>query len=190
MVEDSQTVMQAKGFDSQLVVDTKDVTTPIDGHHVEVSATVDVPSLSRHASPRMANSLRDANALLRDNDTLVLQNHFSSFDGLEITDAGGGPNTGMPIILTTIVDINSEHITIENQVVSKFWAYPSEMGRMTVILRRKLFTLLENLGHHLRGLMNPGKLLRQFYPKSRNEGLLFFLECQRTSEPQNCGDVV
>jgi len=49
--------MQAKGFDSQLVVDEKDVTTPIDGHDVEVSATVDVLSPSRHASPRMANSL-------------------------------------------------------------------------------------------------------------------------------------
>jgi len=45
---------------------------------------------------------------------LVLQNHFSSLDGLEITDAGGGPNTGMAIILSTIVDINFEHITVEN----------------------------------------------------------------------------
>jgi len=43
MVGDSKVVMQAKGFDSQLVVDAKDVTTPIDNHHVEVSATGDVP---------------------------------------------------------------------------------------------------------------------------------------------------
>jgi len=59
----------------------------------------------------MANSLGDAKALLPDNGTLVLQNHFSSLDGLEITNARGGPIIGMPIILTTIVDINYEHIT-------------------------------------------------------------------------------
>jgi len=58
-----------------------------------------------------------------------------------------------------------------------------------VILERKLFILLENQGDHLRGLINPGKLLRQSYPKSHNEGL-FFLECQRIGKPQNCGDVV
>jgi len=114
MVGDSKVVMQAKGFDSQLVVDAKDVTTPIDNHHVEVSATGDVPSPSRHASPRIANLLRDAKALLPNNDTLVLQNHFLSLDGLEITYAGGGSNIGTPIILSTIVDINFEHITVEN----------------------------------------------------------------------------
>jgi len=111
--------MQAKGFDSQLVIDAKDVTTLIDGHHVEVSATVDVPSLSRHAFPRMANSLGDAKALLSDNDTLILQNQFSSLDGLEITVAGGGPNTGTPTILSSIVDINSKPIIVEKQVISK-----------------------------------------------------------------------
>jgi len=46
--------MQAKGFDSPLVVDAKNVTTLIDGHHVEVSAIVSVPSPSRHASPLTA----------------------------------------------------------------------------------------------------------------------------------------
>jgi len=39
MVGDSQAVMQGKGFDSQLVVDAKEVMSPIDGHHVEVSVT-------------------------------------------------------------------------------------------------------------------------------------------------------
>ena len=53
----------------------------------------------RHVmSLRMANSLGDAKALLLDNDMLVLQNQFSSVDGLEITDAGGGPTTGTSII--------------------------------------------------------------------------------------------
>ena len=44
---------------------------------------------------------------------------------MEITDAGGGPNTGTPIILSAIIDINYEHKTVANQVVSKFWANPS-----------------------------------------------------------------
>jgi len=51
MVGDSQVVMQDKGFDSQLVVDAKDVTTLIDDYHVEVFTNVDVPSPSRHVSP-------------------------------------------------------------------------------------------------------------------------------------------
>jgi len=90
------------------------VTSPIDGHHVEVSATVVIPSLSRHTSPWKAKSLWDAKALLLDNNTLVLQNHFSSLDGLETTDAGGDPHTGTPIILTAIVEFNSEHVIVEN----------------------------------------------------------------------------
>ena len=36
MVGDSHTVILARGFDSQLVVDAKDVMTSIGGHHVEV----------------------------------------------------------------------------------------------------------------------------------------------------------
>ena len=81
---------------------------------MEVSATVVVPSLSRHTSPWKAKSLWDAKALLPYNNTLVLQNHFSSLDGLETTDAGGDPHTGTPIILTAIVEFNSEHVTVEN----------------------------------------------------------------------------
>jgi len=46
---------------------------------------------------------------------------------LETTDAGGDPYTGTLIILTAIVEFNYEHITVENQVVSKFWAAPSDM---------------------------------------------------------------
>ena len=103
------------------------ITTPIDGHHVEVSATVVVPSSSPHTSPRNAKSLGDVKTLLPDNDTLVLQNHFSSLDGLETTYVGDDPHTGTPIILTAIVEFNYEHITIENQVVSKFWAALIEM---------------------------------------------------------------
>jgi len=164
MVRNSPVVMQVKGLESQLVVDS--VTTPIDGHHVEVSATMVVPSPSlhtfpqkpkslgnakapvttsidghhvqistimvvpspsRHTSPRKAKSLGDAKALLSDNDMLVLQNHFSSLDGLETTDAGGDPHTGTPIISTVVIEFNFEHITVENQVVSKFWANPNEM---------------------------------------------------------------
>jgi len=44
--------MQANGSESQHVVDTN--TTLIDVHHVEVSATMVVPSLSLHTSPRKA----------------------------------------------------------------------------------------------------------------------------------------
>ena len=115
MVRNSPVVMQVKGSESQLVVDS--VTTPIDGHHVDISATMVVPSSTRHTfpqkpkslgdakapvttsidghhvevstimvvpspschtSPRKAKSLGDAKTLLSYNDTLVLQNHFSS----------------------------------------------------------------------------------------------------------------
>ena len=87
---------------------------------------------------------------------------------------GGGPNTATPIILSAIVDINYKYMTVENHVVSKFWTNPSEMKKNGVILGRKLFALLENHGDHLKRLVNPRKLLRHFYPKSRNDGLLFF----------------
>ena len=40
---------------------------------------------------------------------------------------GGDPHTGTLIILTAIVEFNYEHITVENQVVSKFWTNPNEM---------------------------------------------------------------
>jgi len=108
--------------------DTKTlVKTPIDAHHVEVSATVVVPSLLRHTSPRNAKSLGDVQALLLDNDTVVLQNQFSFLDGLETTDVESNPHTDEPIIRIAIVEFNYEHINIENQVVSKFWTNPNEM---------------------------------------------------------------
>jgi len=91
---------------------TTPINTPIDGHHVEVSTIVIVPSPSPHTSPRKAKSLGDVKAL-----SLVLQNHFSSLDGLKTTDVGGDPYTGTSI---TIVEFNSDYITVENQVGSKF----------------------------------------------------------------------
>jgi len=127
MVGDSRVVMKTKGSDSQLIVDAQKVTSFMNGHHVEVSATVVAPSSSHYTSSRKAKSLGDAKALLPDNDMLVLQNHFSFLDGLETTDARGDPHTGTPIILTTIVEFNSKHITVKNQVISKFWADPNEM---------------------------------------------------------------
>jgi len=87
------------------------IKTPIDGHHVEVSDIVIVPSMLSHTSPRKAKSFGDVKAL-----SLVLQNHFSSLDGLETID-----------------------------VVSKFWADPNEMeedandtGEEIVCTKRKL----------------------------------------------------
>jgi len=55
---------------------------------------------------------------------LVLQNHFSSLDGFETTDVGGDPYI---CTSTTIVEFNYDHITIENQVGSKFWTDPKEI---------------------------------------------------------------
>jgi len=95
--------------------------TQIDGHHEEVSATVTVPSPS-----------------------LVLKNHFSSFDGLDTTDVGGDPYIGTS---TTIVepqkakslgDAKALSLVLQNHfssldglentnVLSKFWADPNEM---------------------------------------------------------------
>jgi len=132
---------------------------------VEVSAIVIVPSQSPHTSPRKAKYIEDVKAI-----SLVLQNHFSSLDGLETTNVGGDSHIGASTIPPTIVGINSDDI--ENQVVSKFWADSNDME-----------------GDHLRGLVNLGKLLRQFSLQRRNEGLFILLECQRIGKPQNCGDV-
>jgi len=85
--------------------DTKaPIKTPIDGHHVEVFAIVNIPSSLRHTSPQKAKSLGNVKALLHNNDTLVLQNHFSSLDGLETTNVGGDPHIGASIIATAIVE--------------------------------------------------------------------------------------
>jgi len=67
----------------------------IDGHHVEVSAIVIVPPSSPHTFPRKGKPLGDVKAL-----SLVLQNHFSSRNGLETTN-----------------------------FVSKFWVDPNEMEK-------------------------------------------------------------
>jgi len=48
---------------------------------------------------------------------------------LGITNAGGCPNTGTLIISSGLFYINYEHITVENQLVSKFWADPRKPGR-------------------------------------------------------------
>ena len=76
------------------LVDSKaSIKTPIDCNHVEVFAIATIPSPSPHTPTQKAKSLGDVKAL-----SLVLQNHFSSLDGLETTD-----------------------------VVSKFWVDPNEM---------------------------------------------------------------
>jgi len=85
-------------------------------------------------------------------------------DGLETTNVGGDPHDGAPIIPTAIVEFTFDHITVENQVVSKFWAYPIEMEEHAN-------------GKHLRGLVNLKKLQWQFSLERRNEGLFIFLEC-------------
>jgi len=86
------------------------INTPIDGHHVEVSPIVTVPSSSPHTTPWKAKSLGDVKA-----PSLVLQNQFSSFGGLETTN-----------------------------VISKFWVDPNEMeedvsdaGEEIVCIKRK-----------------------------------------------------
>jgi len=115
--------------------DTKTpIKTPIDGHHVVVFAIVTIPSLSCHTSPQKAKSLGD---VLPDNDTLVLQIHFSSLDDLETTNVGGDPHIGASIISNAIVEFNSDHITVENWVISKFCVDPNEMEKHAVILGRK-----------------------------------------------------
>ena len=105
--------------------------------NVEVSAIVTVPSQSPHTSPQKTKYLGDVKAI-----SLVLQNHFSSLDGLETTDVGGDSHIGASTIPPTIVGINSDHL--ENQVVSKFWADSNEMeedgsdnGEETVRTKRK-----------------------------------------------------
>ena len=84
---------------TSLVVFTTPFTIPMDGHHMSAIVTVPSPSL-------------------------VLQNHFSSLEGLETTDVGGDPYIGTS---TTIVEFNSDHITVENDIGSKFWTNLNEM---------------------------------------------------------------
>ena len=103
--------------------------------NVEASAIVTVPSQSPHTSPRKAKYPGDVKAI-----SLVLQNHFSSLDGLETTDVGDDSHIGASTIPP--VGINSDHI--ENQVVSKFWADSNEMeedasdnGEEAVCTKRK-----------------------------------------------------
>ena len=55
--------------------------------------------------------------------------------------------------------------------------------RMTMTIGKKQFALKENQRDHLRYLVNPGKLLRQFSLQRRNEDFFIFLECQRIGKP-------
>jgi len=104
---DTQVVTQTKVLESQIVVDSHVVTAQIDVIHVLVcSNIVVVPSPPRENSPMAAQSL-----------ALTLQNHFSSLDGLETANEAGGPNTGKPIVPTSID--------------SKFWADRSETEETT-----------------------------------------------------------
>jgi len=93
------------------------IKTPIDGHHVEVSTIVTVPSSSPHTSPWKAKSLGDVKAL-----SLVLQNHFSSLDGLETTN-----------------------------VVSKFWTDPNEIEKDASDTREQIVCTKRKSGRPLKG---------------------------------------
>jgi len=79
---------------------------------------------------------------------LVLQTQFSSFDGFETTN-----------------------------VVSKFWVDPNKMEEDVSDTGEVIVCTKENQEDHLRELIYPKKLLRQFSLQSRNEGLFIFLEC-------------
>ncbi|XP_068461592.1 uncharacterized protein [Phaseolus vulgaris] len=57
---------------------------------------------------------------------LILQNHFSSLEGLETTYVGGDPYIGTSI---AIVEFNYVHITVENHIGSKIWIDPNEMEK-------------------------------------------------------------
>jgi len=142
MLRNSPTVMQAKGSESHASIKdhSVEVSTPvavpcplhptspqmakspansitpintrIDGHHVEVSALVTVPSPSPQTSPQKAKSLGDVKAL-----SLVLQNHFSSLDGLETKNVRGDPYIGTS---TAFVEFTYDHITVEIRLVQNF----------------------------------------------------------------------
>ena len=57
---------------------------------------------------------------------LILQNHFSSLDGLETTYVGGDPYIGTSI---AIVEFNYVHITVLIHIGSKIWVDPNEMEK-------------------------------------------------------------
>jgi len=107
-------IMQAKGSKSQ---------TPIEDHHVEVWAPEAVPSLLRPVSPRRAKSFANSTTSINNpidghhveisaivtvpSPALVLQNQFSSLEGLESTDVGGDP----------YIPINDDHVEVSAPVV-------------------------------------------------------------------------
>jgi len=119
---------------------------------------VNVSSPSPHTSHRKAKSLGDVKAL----SLLILQNHLSSLDGLETTDVGGDPHIGASTIPSAIVEINSNHITVENQVVSKFWADPNEMEEDVSDTGEEIVHTKRKPGRPPKRLVNPKNLLRLF----------------------------
>jgi len=134
-------VMQGKGSESHA---------PIGDLHVEVSPPVGDPSLQRTTSPVVSttpftthmNGHHMSAIMIVPSPSLVLQNQFSSLEGLETTDVGGDPYISTS---TAIVEFNYDHITVENHIGSKFWIDPNEMeedasdtGEEIVRTKRKL----------------------------------------------------
>jgi len=107
---------------------------------VKVSAIVTVPSSSPHTSPRKAKSLRDVKAL-----SLVLQNHFSSLDGLETTN-----------------------------VVSKFWADPNEMEEDVSDTREEIVCSKRKLGRPPKGTGKSKKTAKAFLSTTSKRRSLHF----------------
>ena len=85
--------MQGKGSESHA---------PIEDLHVEVSPLMGDPSLHRDTSPVVSTTPfttpMDGHHMcaivIVPSSPLVLQNHFSSLEGLETTDVGGDPYIG------------------------------------------------------------------------------------------------
>jgi len=71
----------------------------------------------------------------------------------------------------------SDHISVENQVVSKFWANPNEREEHASDTGEKIVRTRRKPGRPPKGTNKSKNLLRQFFLQRRNEGLFIFLEC-------------
>jgi len=82
---------------------------------------------------------------------------------------GGDPHIGSSIISIAIVEFNSDHITVENRVISKFWADPNEMEEHANDTWEEIVRTKRKTGRPPKGTgKSKKKLLRRFSLQSKS----------------------
>jgi len=126
MLRNSTVVIQAKGSELH------SVTTPIDNHHVEVSAPVTLPSLLCRTSPRKAKSPAVSKAPIN----TPIDGHHVEVSAIVIVPSSSPHTT--PWKAKSLEDVKALSLVLQNQfssfgglkntnVISTFWADPNDM---------------------------------------------------------------